>query len=60
MLTDIVPLSKIVYYDRRKKKTKKEKENIDTLGVIVRTAEQIYIKLCDISIEQHNDLSVLI
>ena len=38
-LTNIVPLSKIVYYDRKKKK----KEKIDTLGIIVNTAEQIYI-----------------
>ena len=41
-------------------KKKKKKKKKDTLGVIVRTAEQIYIKLYDISTEQHNNLLVLI
>ena len=45
-----MPLSKIVYYDRKKTRYR--------VDIILGTAEQFYIELYNISTEQHNNLSV--
>ena len=49
----LCPLVQLYIMTAKKKEKKK-----DTLGITVRTAEQIYIKLYNINTEQHNNLSV--